>query len=301
MEYGNYYTEETLRSLNAAYDTLYGITSRETEKVNGIIRRMEKAGRFPPVPQEGDLLEYFPQNGDYFPQAHIETIRKGQATVCLASHAPFCHTKNRKVCYSTEGGPWTRVPSAGMTPAGLATRCFQTWGRNGRCRNGEVYFHTVVRSWTFHEPNPLYGDYTMKEWTKYPVEKIPDPEKKGEYFYRCEGITLYSEKELEELAGLLQGKLFDGLHRRALVLWGYRMERIFLPATVWGIERSVFSMVGKNEQKVLKTKGFRHGRENGLNISKRFFSLHGLTSALRLRGFSSDIRGIALHRACRWG
>ena len=23
--------------------------------------------------------------------------------------------------------------------------------------------------------------------------------------------------------------------------------------------------------------------------------------ALRLRGFSSDIRGIALHRACRWG
>lgn len=230
MEYGNYYTEETLRSLNAAYDTLYGITSRETEKVNGIIRRMEKAGRFPPVPQEGDLLEYFPQNGDYFPQAHIETIRKGQATVCLASHAPFCHTKNRKVCYSTEGGPWTRVPSAGMTPAGLATKCFQTWGRNGRCRNGEVYFHTVVRSWTFHEPNPLYGDYTMKEWTKYPVEKIPDPEKKGEYFYRCEGITLYSEKELEELAGLLQGKLFDGLHRRALVLWGYRM---FLPATEW--------------------------------------------------------------------
>lgn len=72
-------------------------------------------------------------------------------------------------------------------------------------------------------------------------------------------------------------------------------------AYVWGIERSVFSMVGKNEQKVLKTKGFRHGRENGLNISKRFFSLHGLTSALRLRGFSSDIRGIALHRACRWG
>lgn len=182
MEYGNYYTEETLRNLNAAYDTLYGITSRETEKVNGIIRRMEKAGRFPPVPQEGDLLEYFPQNGDYFPQAHIETIRKGQATVCLASHAPFCHTKNRKVCYSTEGGPWTRVPSAGMTLAGLATRCFQTWGRNGRCRNGEVYFHTVVRSWTFHEPNPLYGDYTMKEWTKYPVEKFPTRRRKANTF-----------------------------------------------------------------------------------------------------------------------
>ena len=92
MEYGNYYTEETLRSLNAAYDTLYGITSRETEKVNGIIRRMEKAGRFPPVPQEGDLLEYFPQNGDYFPQAHIETIRKGQVEKPL-NFDPFGHAE----------------------------------------------------------------------------------------------------------------------------------------------------------------------------------------------------------------
>ena len=37
----------------------------------------------------------------------------------------------------------------------------------------------------------------------------------------------------EELAALLHGKIFDGLHRRSLVLWGYRMERIFLPAPEW--------------------------------------------------------------------
>ena len=60
-------------------------------------------------------------------------------------------------------------------------------------------------------------------------------------------------------------------------------------------------MVGKNGRKALKTKWFRHDRGNGLNISKRFFPLHGLTSALRLRGFSSDHRAIALHWACRWG
>lgn len=70
---------------------------------------------------------------------------------------------------------------------------------------------------------------------------------------------------------------------------------------VWGIERSGFSMVRENGRKALKTKWFRHVRENGLNISKRFFPLHGLTSALRLRGFSADLRAIALHWACRWG
>ena len=87
MEYGNYYTEETLRSLNAAYDTLYGITSRETEKVNGIIRRMEKAGRFPPVPQEGDLLEYFPQNGDYWARRFIRPCSPYLAFIRKTSQA----------------------------------------------------------------------------------------------------------------------------------------------------------------------------------------------------------------------
>lgn len=45
---------------------------------------------------------------------------------------------------------------------------------------------------------------------------------------------------------------------------------------LWGIERSGFFNGRENGRKVLKTKGFRHDRENGLNISKRFFSLHGL-------------------------
>ena len=73
-------------------------------------------------------------------------------------------------------------------------------------------------------------------------------------------------------------------------------------ATLYGAyNEAVFSMVGENGRKALRTKWFRHVRENGLNISKRFFSLHGLTSALRLRGFSADLRAIALHRACRWG
>lgn len=73
-------------------------------------------------------------------------------------------------------------------------------------------------------------------------------------------------------------------------------------AAIYGAyNEAVFSMVGENGRKALRTKWFRHVRENGLNISKRFFSLHGLTSALRLRGFSADLRAIALHRACRWG
>lgn len=117
MEHGKFYTAEALRGLNAAYDAEYGITSLETDKVNGIIRCMDDTRKLSLVPQEGDLLEYFPQNGDYFPQAHIETAGKGRAAVCLSSRTPFCHMENGHVHYTTEGGPWTQLPLSGMIPA----------------------------------------------------------------------------------------------------------------------------------------------------------------------------------------
>lgn len=130
MEHGKFYTAEALRGLNAAYDAEYGITSLETDKVNGIIRCMDDTRKLSLVPQEGDLLEYFPQNGDYFPQAHIETAGKGRAAVCLSSRTPFCHMESGRVHYNTGGGPWTQVPLSGMIPAGTVTKRFQTWGRH---------------------------------------------------------------------------------------------------------------------------------------------------------------------------
>lgn len=41
--------------------------------------------------------------------------------------------------------------------------------------------------------------------------------------------------------------------------------------TMYGAyNEAVFSMVGENGRKALRTKGFKYDRENGLNISKRF-------------------------------
>lgn len=233
MKHADFYTEDSLKCLNASYDSRYGITRQETGKVNEIIRLAKEGRGLSLVPREGDMVEYFPQNGDYFPQAHIETIKNGKATLCLSSYAPFCYVERRKLCYNTDGGPWVQVPVSGLTPAETTIKRFQTWGRKGRCKNGQVYFQIPVRSWTFYEPNPLYGEYTMKYWGKYLIEKLPDPEKKGEYVYRCDGFTLYSERELKELADLLHGKVFNGLHRRSLVLWGYRMDWQSLTAEEW--------------------------------------------------------------------
>lgn len=252
MKYSNLYTEERLKYLNATYDGKYKITRQETDKVNEMIRLFQKERELALVPREGDLVEYFPQNGDYFPQAHIETVKGGEATLCLSSYAPFCYMENGKVRYNTDGGPWVQAPLSGLVPAGITARRFQTWGRRGRCKDGAVYFHTLVRSWIFHEPNPLYGEYTMKNWGKYLIEKIPDPEKKGECSYRCGNFTLYSKSELEELAGMLKGKVFDGLHKRSLVLWGYRMDWQSLTAEEWNTAEGKihFSFLGNTPVKI---------------------------------------------------
>lgn len=57
----------------------------------------------------------------------------------------------------------------------------------------------------------------------------------------------------------------------------YGVLGVFIIALIAGIgslygayNEAVFSMVGENGRKALRTKGFKYDRENGLNISKRF-------------------------------
>lgn len=81
------------------------------------------------------------------------------------------------------------------------------WGHTGRHRNDAVLFHTFVRAWKYTEPDPLYGKYTTKEWTRYLIECQPDIEPADAFVYRNEAFTLYSREELERLVGILHGKL----------------------------------------------------------------------------------------------
>lgn len=59
---------------------------------------------------------------------------------------------------------------------------------------------------------------------------------------------------------------------RKLTFGKYKGQEIkyIILTHIWGIERSVFLLVGENGRKALKTNRFRHGMGNGQNISKRF-------------------------------
>ena len=52
---------------------------------------------------------------------------------------------------------------------------------------------------------------------------------------------------------------------------GEKVDLSVKKGTIYGAyNEAVFSMVGENGRKALRTKGFKYDRENGLNISKRF-------------------------------
>ena len=174
MEYSNFYDLKSLIRLNEREGCACSIEERDVEKVNRLISRMRKEREENPAPVAGDTVTYTTRGGDYYPQAHIERSDGREAQLCLLPRMPFCHEKEGRTCYNTEGGPWVTTDPGLLLPDGIRGKQFRTWGHTGRHENGAVLFRTSVRAWKYTEPEPLYGEYTTKEWTKYLIERRPE-------------------------------------------------------------------------------------------------------------------------------
>lgn len=252
MEYSNFYTVETLQNLNDAHDYRYDVSESDTEKVNSLISLIQKERENQKEPVAGDMIEFTTRSGDYYNRAHIERIKDGCLEICLSPHTPFCYDDVEQACYDTSGGPWTHLDNTKPEPARIKAKLFKTWGHCGRCASGAVYFKTFVRSWRYTESKPVFGGYTTKDWTKYFISKMPDPERPGEYTYISDGFTIYTDTEFNRLVQILHGELFDGIYRNSLVLWGYRMDWEFLTEEEWNrIKADVhFSFLGDSPVKI---------------------------------------------------
>ena len=145
MEYSNFYDLKSLVRLNEREGRACSIEERDVEKVNRLISRMRKEREENPAPVAGDTVTYTTRGGDYYPQAHIERSDGREAQLCLLPRMPFCHEKEGRTCYNTEGGPWVTTAPGLLLPDGIRGKQFRTWGHTGRHENGAVLFHTSVR------------------------------------------------------------------------------------------------------------------------------------------------------------
>lgn len=252
MKFSNFYTVETLQNLNNAYDYGYDVSESDTEKVNSLISFIQKERGNQKEPVAGDMIEFTTRSGDYYNQAHIERFKNGCLEICLSSYVPFCYEDGEQARYDTSGGPWTHLDIAKLKPAGMRVKLLMTWGHCGRCANGAVYFKTFVRSWRYTEPEPVFGKYTTKDWGKYFISKMPDPERPGEYTYIGDGFAVYTEEEFNKLVQILHGEVFNGVYRNSLILWGYRMDWKYLMEDEWnGIKADIhLSFLGDSPVKI---------------------------------------------------
>lgn len=233
MEVSNFYTVETLQHLNDSHDYGYPVDQSDTDKVNRLIGLIQQERDAQEIPMPGDLIAYTTRNGDYYRDAHVERIQDGSSSICLSSCTPFCFDDKGKAGYDADGRFWVISDAENWETDGFRMKLFKTWGRHGRCQNGTVYFKTLVRAWKYTAPVPFFGKYTTKDWTKYFISRLPDPERKNEFTYKSDDFTVYSKTEFDRLVKILHGEVFDTICRNSLVLWGYQMEWESLTKKEW--------------------------------------------------------------------
>lgn len=250
MEFSNFYTVETLQYLNDSHDYGYPVDQSDVDKVNRLISLIHKERNKDETPAAGDIIAYTTRGGDYYQNAHIERIDDKEAYICLTANTPFCFDNKGKAGYDTEGSLWTQLAPKQVEPNGIRSKLFKTWGSRGRCKDGAVYFMTTVWTWKYAEPEPLYEKYSTKDWAKYNIYRLPDPEQKGEYFYTGDGFTLYSREELDRLLEMLHGELFCGIYRNSFILWGYHMKWKLLTREEWNKTEAEMHLSFLGEQSV---------------------------------------------------
>lgn len=215
----NKYTLETLLPLNVSYDCEHCLTQSDVDMANTLVELIERT-RTDEHPQVGDLMVHVSKHGDYSPRALIEKEYEGALSVCIHPYIPFVYRKGNGIGCDVSGGPFCRVEISDVEFKGWDTAYFKEWGHCGPRANGAVNFAASVALWEYREPDPLYGDFTTKDWQRIYVRKDTDVD--AEYLYQGIGICCKDEEEFEEFLSDHEGTAFPGNWHNQVVVWCFK-------------------------------------------------------------------------------
>lgn len=155
------YTVETLKKENYHFDYEHGITESDVMKVNKIIDAIENSRSTERI-QVGDVVQYTNEYGDYFPHAMITNIYD-DAEICENGNM-YTNIHEGEFCHSTSGGSFSHHEMKGFTYIGKTTRTFWTFGHNGACANGGVYFTATVNLWECNDNKEMFSTKTHDKY-----------------------------------------------------------------------------------------------------------------------------------------
>lgn len=170
------YTIETLSEINQRFiGTHYFLRDSDVEMANELVAAIEKS-RTKNKPQPGDIVLYTNEYGEYFSNAHIETVNEDSVDLCERAN-PYVFVDNEKVYCNSSGGIWKHIDIKNLTYTGnQKEKLFWHFGSCGSCKDGGIDFQATVNVWECNlnkEPfstkthDKYYFSYSEKEYSGY--------------------------------------------------------------------------------------------------------------------------------------
>lgn len=290
------YTVETLKKENYHFDNEYGVTETDVEKVNKIIDVIENSRSTERV-QVGDVVQYTNEYGEYFPHAMITKIND-DVEICENGSM---HTSiyDDEFCHSTSGGSFSHHEMNGFTYIGKTTRTFWTFGHNGACANGGVYFTATVNLWECNDNKEMFSTKTHDKY--YLSYRKSD----SEYQYFVGNHAWRTEEEMQSWLrthrAIVTGKTWGGS-----VIWTYKEVEHHCSNTEYdalNITEDIFLMNGSkrrckrvydDENCILHTYFVWYWEDDTIDFYERMSLQNKIIDSYEVDYFTSEVNKIAL-------
>jgi len=233
------YTLESLKPLNAVFDSVHGLEQCDVEMANSLAMLIESTRGETPCP--GDNIEYTDEYGDYSKSTHIlaSDEETGRLSIRICPHVPFIHSADEEKgvsYYHTGGGPLTSVDSSALAYIGKCEKLFMAFGHCGVAGHGAVYFKALVNSWEYVTPDQKHPGYSTKDWVRQYITYVDEPADGSAYHYYGtfnSGVVFKSAAELQRWKDTYKAVEFPGASPNRTVLFHYRESDRLISRKEW--------------------------------------------------------------------
>lgn len=220
------YTLETLSLLNVPQNEYYGVTMEDVQKVNQLMDFIQKT-RSQTTPKEGDLLIYTSKDGSYVHNALVGSFTPLGLNVAVRPFIPFVTPVKDGIDCKVKYFTSTYIPVEKIKYVGKDDRIFKIWGHRGVC---EMYFQAEVSVWEYSEPDPLFGDFTTKNWRRLFFYKMDEGEN---CIYKGDFVTFQNQEAFDNYVKTYHGTVFKGRSENDIILWCYQDVVKEIPLEEW--------------------------------------------------------------------
>jgi len=231
------YTLESLKPLNAVFDSIHRLEQDDVEMVNNYVMLIESTRSEKPC--SGDIIEYTDEYGHYNQSAHIHgfdavTRRVGFYTFPFG---PFVfHDDEQGFRFESIPGSHASVDFASLTYVGKREKSFKAFGHCFLPAHSAIYFYALVNVWEYIAPNQEHPGYSTKDWGKQYITYVEKPEDGSGYHYYGNfnsGLVFKNAAELQRWKATYKAVEFPGGSPNQIVLFHYRENDKLVSREEW--------------------------------------------------------------------